>query len=301
MVWVISILLGIACVGFFIKAFDPDFGKKKRGPFLEGERARRFGVSQSSAADKEPQSVKKKATVRISLPPKPNDDKQTIRIMLPSVNESEDVQGLGVSQSSAADKEPQSVKKKATVRISLPPKPSDNKQTIRIQLPSANENTPEITGIKAQSQEPMPVHALPPRAEYLEEEYLGSSSIVIGPVVGRPYWLAGLDVIAIFEGSATTGSHFCFSCGGHSFYLDKASHCVRLPADRETHVVPVPVAVPHSSEVELAPRQSAKIKPPDIGSLDVVQRMRVLTYMYEELLISNEEYAKKKSAILDEI
>ena len=49
------------------------------------------------------------------------------------------------------------------------------------------------------------------------------------------------------------------------------------------------------------PLQSAKIKPPDIGFLDVVQRMRVLTYMYEELLIDNVEYARKKSAILEEI
>ena len=309
MVWVISILLGIACVGFLVKAFDPDFGKKKRDPLLEGERVRRFGESQNPAADKEPQPVKKNATVRISLPPKRDYNKQTIRIQLPSANESEGVQCLGESQNSATDKEPQSVSKKATVRISLPAKPSDDKQTIRIMLPSANENAAEITGIKAQSPETMPVpmvpgdafHALPPREKYLEEEYLGSSSIVIGPVVGRSYWLVGLDVVAIFEGSTTTGGNFCFSCKGYSFYLDKAFHCVRLPIDRKTHVVPAPVVVPHSSRVELAPREPAKRKPPDIDSLDVVQRMRVLTYMYEELLIDNEEYARKKSAILEEV
>jgi hypothetical protein len=53
--------------------------------------------------------------------------------------------------------------------------------------------------------------------------------------------------------------------------------------------------------MKFSPRESAMIKPPDMGSLDVVQRMRVLTYMYEELLIDNEEYARRKTAILDEI
>ena len=309
MVWVISILLGIACVGFLIKAIDPNLGKKKWAPFLGGKRAGNVSGSRGPVANEEAHSVKKKATVRIGLPPKPSDTKQTIRIQLPAGNIVGDVKDSGESKAPDLDKGSLPAKRKAIVRISMPSKPGEESQTKENITPSQVENVAEAKDMRAKPQESMPApmvpgdafHFVPPREGCLEEEYLGSSRIVIGPVMGRPYWLIGLNVIAIFEGPSAAGSHLCFNCGGYLFYLDGASRCIRLPTDCETHVVPAPVAASCSSGMKFSPRESAMIKPPDMGSLDVVQRMRGLTYMYEELLIDNEEYARRKTAILDEI
>lgn len=274
----------MACLGFLLKAFHPKLGKKKRVSFPVERRV-------SGKA----QSVKKKATVRIGLPPKPDDTKQTIRIQLPTANKIVEIKGSGESKARDLGKDSPPRKRKAVIRISLPPKPS--------------ETIIESKGMKAMPPGSMPIPMVPfatfhtPRLREgnYEEEFLGSSRIVIGPIIGRSYWLAGMNVMAVFEGFNTIASHYCFNCGGHSFYLDKASRCIRLATDRKTQIATVPVAVSSLGEMGYTFQQSTMESTTGLGSQVVVQRMRVLTYMYEELLISNEEYAKKKSAILDEI
>ena len=198
--------------------------------------------------------------------------------------------------------------KKATVRIGLPPKPDAN-HTIRISLPPSSGNlgfypspVPAPVGIPAP--EFIPANAsefLPPVEEH--EEFLGSTRIITGPVIGRFYWLLGLNILSEFRGYAGMDQDYCFFHQGCLFYLDRGSHAIRLAGDQNLpNFMGNTGFENHLGDEIIKPADSlGASKTHDMDSFSVVQRMRVLTHLYEELLIENDDYRSKKAELLQQL
>ena len=132
---------------------------------------------------------------------------------------------------------------------------------------------------------------------------MGSARIVTGPVIGKFYWLLGLNILAEFQGYVGTGQDYCFFYQGCLFYLARGSHAIRLAEDQglPNFTDNAEFETNGGNEIIKPADSLVVLKTHDVGSLSVVQRMRALNYMYEELLIENDEYQSKKSELLQQL
>ena len=267
MVLFISILLGIACLWCLLKAIYPSFSRPVRASIQHHETVQPIeDYIETDVIELVEAQRQKKATVRIGLPPKP-DPNHTIRISLPG---SGDASSLPLSWLEAV---PAPVPAPCPGTYPTPTPGGDLFQGLTLDK-----------GIS-------------------EEEFLGSTRIVIEPVVGKFYWLLGLNISAEFRGYAGMDQDFSFFHQGCLFYLDRGTHAIRLAEDQDlSNFMDNTRFETHGGDEIIKPTDSLGVsKINDEDSLAVVQRMRALTYMYEELLIENNEYQSKKAELLQEL